>query len=339
MIFVSFYTGENYKIWSDKLKASLIRFNLPYHIEEIESTEDWKKNTCKKPEFVKKCLLKFKEPVCWLDADCEVMEYPELLMQQDCNDINLQIYNFTKDKLTSGSGVFALNYSQESLDFLDDWIDSSKDSKEVDDIVLNDVYNKRWSDILRRRWIPVNYNRIDRDFPNVKPIINHTYTNGKIFNSKNMAQTCDINTGKCVSDSEWTPRDQIGELQTGDLLEVPINIGGIIFPFIKHYGVLVEIDGKQMVAHNPGRQALIVPLDEFLTNRQVDRVIRTNLTAEKIIKKVEQCKDNAYSFWENNCEDFLSYICECPVGIDQRVVWIVCIIAIIILIMVLLRRK
>lgn len=199
MIFISYYTGENYKKWADKLKTSLLRFGLVHYIEEIKSTGRWETNTCKKAEFVKDCLLRFRQPVCWLDSDCQIVQYPKLLLNADSNNINLQVYNWLADsdnritksnprlishtKLLSSGGVFAFNYSPNSLEFVDDWVNSTTSCPKAEDQVMDDIFNNgNYANKLKCRWLPKSYNRMDTQFPEIQPVINHTYTAGKIFN-------------------------------------------------------------------------------------------------------------------------------------------------------------
>lgn len=206
MIFISYYTGESYKICSNRLIPSLKKFNLPYYIKEIENTGNYKHNISFKPEFVKRCLLNYRQPVCWLDVDTEIIQYPSLLMDKDSNTINLQIYNWFSEtdnhvmskpkdiisrivnffkndknyenKLLSSSGVFSLNYSKESIELLDDWIKEMKrNPNRVDDQVLDQVFNNGdYINKLKYRWFPKSYNRMVwyPDWLNTKPIINHT---------------------------------------------------------------------------------------------------------------------------------------------------------------------
>lgn len=208
MIFVSYYSGNSYKICSNRLIPSLKKFNLPYDIKEINDTGNYKHNISFKPEFVRDNLLKHKQPVCWLDVDCEVIQYPKLLMEKNSENINLQIYNWYGDsdnhitrknknilskigdlltgnnntisnnKLLSSSGVFCFNYSKESLSLVEEWSkEMKKNPNKIDDQTLDQVFNNGgYVNKLKCRWLPKSYNRMVwyPDWLNVKPVINHT---------------------------------------------------------------------------------------------------------------------------------------------------------------------
>ena len=215
MIFVSYYSGENYKICSKRLEQSLLKFRLPYYIQEINSSGDKQKNIAKKPEFVRYNLLRFQQPICWIDADSEIIKYPELLMDKDSENINLQIYNWygdkdnhvtrmpkdiisklsvwvkggnytSKNKLLCSSGTFAFNYSKESLELLDQWISEMRKNPTIpDDQVLDNIFNDgNWSNKIKYRWLPKSYNRMTRyeDWLNTDAVINNTETHECIIN-------------------------------------------------------------------------------------------------------------------------------------------------------------
>lgn len=209
MIFVSYYSGLPYKICSDRLKKSLIKFNLPHYIQEVSNKGHKQLNVSGKPLFVRECLLRFQQPVCWIDADSEIMEYPSLLFENE-NNINLQIYNWLSDndnhvtrkktdiiskftnfiggnkKLTSqtkllcSSGTFAFNYSKQSVEFLDRWIELMRYNPSIpDDQVLDKIFNEEgWINKSTHRWLPKSYNRMIRfnDWLTIKPVINNTET-------------------------------------------------------------------------------------------------------------------------------------------------------------------
>lgn len=154
---------------------------------------------------------------------------------------------------------------------------------------------------------------------------------------------CNLDTGKCFKEGNWIPLSEVGnKLETGDLVERPLRvhdkypiIGGLSIPVIKHYGIYLEVDGKPMVAHNPfGSSPEIITLEQFENGIKIERIIRTGLSAEHIIKKTEEC-NKKYNLLFDNCEDYISYVCQCKRGFDQRVGWILFVVAIILIIIAL----
>lgn len=138
MIYISYYTKNTpyEKVMKEHLLPSLKRWNLKYDIGVINSLGNWQKNTHYKASFIKKMLLKHKEPIVFLDADATIEDYPMLLMVGDlyCNyDIayhNLDWYLFWRKQ--SGqkkrevlSGTLYLRYNKKVLEFLDAWIEEN----------------------------------------------------------------------------------------------------------------------------------------------------------------------------------------------------------------------
>lgn len=206
MIFVSYFSGRPYQICSDRLRMSLIKFKLPHNIQEVNNKGDKQLNISGKPQFVKDNLLKYKQPICWVDADSEIMQYPSLLLENE-NNTHLQIYNWLADadnhvtrqnrieksinwiignnktsqtELLCSSGTFAFNYSKESLELLDKWIYEMKKTPNIpDDQVLDRIFNEgEYVNKLNCRWLPKSYNRMMRfsDWLSVEPVINNTET-------------------------------------------------------------------------------------------------------------------------------------------------------------------
>lgn len=126
-----------------------------------------------------------------------------------------------------------------------------------------------------------------------------------------------------------------GTLKVGDIVEMSSKVpsSNKFFPnmvvvFVKHYGVVVMQNDVLMMAHNPfGGRPEIVSFETIFTNRDPERVLRTNKTNEEILSKFNSCvldenmncKNESYKFFHFNCEDFVSYVCDCNIGRDQRV--------------------
>lgn len=118
-----------------------------------------------------------------------------------------------------------------------------------------------------------------------------------------------------------------GQLKVGDIVEmsskVPSNnrfFPNLLVTFVKHFGIIVEQDGELKVLHNPyDGSPLIETQEKVFYKREPDRVLHTEVTNEQILEKFEGCKNKKYKFWEFNCEDFVSEICGCNIGKDQRI--------------------
>lgn len=139
------------------------------------------------------------------------------------------------------------------------------------------------------------------------------------------------------------------DIQSGDIVETVTKIPehspifkGVKVRFIKHYGIVVLIDGKQNLIHNViGRCPTITPLDEIFTNRRIHRVFRTGMSDEEILKKYSECKSKKYRLWKWNCEDLMTHICGMPIGYPQRDGWLIGIfvVGLAILVAILVRKK
>jgi hypothetical protein len=79
-LFVSYYTpGPPYEPLADQLRRSLDRLNLPHRIERLDSCGTWVANTGQKAAIVQSAWDASDGPVCWVDADAEVLRAPEFL--------------------------------------------------------------------------------------------------------------------------------------------------------------------------------------------------------------------------------------------------------------------
>ena len=137
MIYISYYTKNTpyEKVMKEKLLPSLQKWNLKYDIEGIEDLGNWQRNTHYKAEFIKKMLLKHKQPVIFLDADATIEQYPKLFKTLYLYDIsyheldwNLQWRGKSGNKKEILSGTLWLNYTKNILTFLDAWIEENQKS-------------------------------------------------------------------------------------------------------------------------------------------------------------------------------------------------------------------
>ena len=73
---ISFYT-DDYRDEVSVLEKSLDRLSLPYDLEFVKSKGDWKENAFYKIPFIIRKLKQYGHPLVWLDADAEVLQFPE----------------------------------------------------------------------------------------------------------------------------------------------------------------------------------------------------------------------------------------------------------------------
>lgn len=120
------------------------------------------------------------------------------------------------------------------------------------------------------------------------------------------------------------------EYSTGDVLEVNSHSFIPNVSFARHYGMYFLREGIPYVAHNSFSTGKIEiePFDDFMKNRVVYRVINhVDLTDEEIDAKATELQETKdYKFYTYNCEDFVRELCQCNLGFDQRLGWLVALI-------------
>ena len=137
----------------------------------------------------------------WCDADCELIQYPELFREPRHD---LMIYNWYADptsgarihdpnQLGAAGGVFLLNQSPAAFQFVYQWIEFCKKYPDmIEDQTVNLVYAQARPKGMRSYWLPRAYNRMEKHWPDVPPVINHQYTGGRIFTGEASTPTAPI---------------------------------------------------------------------------------------------------------------------------------------------------
>jgi hypothetical protein len=169
MIFVSFFTSK-YTEEAHRLIASLSKQNLKFEVDAIKDYGSWQQNTQYKAKF----LLKKQEKhgkVCWLDADCEVKKYPELLL--NINE-DVAFHRFRGSELLSGTLFF--NDSDAANLLIREWIKVNQENPDKWDQKNLDEAIKR-SPFVTIKELPPEYCLIfdlgRRVYKDVDPVIEH----------------------------------------------------------------------------------------------------------------------------------------------------------------------
>lgn len=186
MIFISRFTNTgHYPELADKLRRSLDSFSLRHSLSEYDAEANWNKSVHRKPLMILSALLESREPVCWLDADCEVCQLPSLLLNtaQDfaaynwhADQENVGKFAYDPTRLKASGGVLMFGYTAPALELLMRWVSGVMANPDPagTDPVLDRVFN-RFRPPVNPLWLPKSYNRHDSQWPNVKPVINHVY--------------------------------------------------------------------------------------------------------------------------------------------------------------------
>lgn len=79
-LIVCYYTKDTmYQLEVKSLIESCEKYNLPYHVEPVDSFGSWELNCAYKPFFLLSKLQEFKRPIFWVDADGVFVQKPEPL--------------------------------------------------------------------------------------------------------------------------------------------------------------------------------------------------------------------------------------------------------------------
>lgn len=150
-IVVSYYTVETiYAEIKDRLEKSLVKFNIPYHIESVRNLGTWIKNVNYKPTFILNMMKKYPDrDIVYVDADAEFMSYPKLF---DDYQANFAVHEFIrtgythnpKGKEVLSGTIFIKNSEQNSL-IIHNWQKECKLKPQVcDQKSLEKILNGRF---------------------------------------------------------------------------------------------------------------------------------------------------------------------------------------------------
>ncbi|MDQ0454546.1 hypothetical protein [Rhizobium paknamense] len=79
-LYISYYTANTpYEALADSLRRSLDRLGLEHRIEAIPSLGSWVANTGLKSAFIERVWQESDRPICWVDADADVLRRPDFL--------------------------------------------------------------------------------------------------------------------------------------------------------------------------------------------------------------------------------------------------------------------
>jgi hypothetical protein len=174
-IVVAFYTvNTGYEKEVQNLLASMQGLDLSYEVWGIESLGSWQKNTQIKADFIKMMILKYKQPIAYIDADAVFHQYPELFDVISA-DFAAHYHNYKKELL---SGTLFFNYTKMSLVLIDEWLkQNEKNPNKWDQYTLQ--YTHKNMSNLKFYQLPPEYTKIfDANYKKIgvsigKPIIEH----------------------------------------------------------------------------------------------------------------------------------------------------------------------
>lgn len=119
IIYVSMFTsGTPYEEEIKTLRKSFDSFGLPYELVGLKSQGSWEKNTQMKPQVIKGIMDKYNKDVVWIDADAEVLKYPDLFYDMNC-DLGFHYIKEWDEKMT-GTMYFKNNMLVKEI--LNKWI-------------------------------------------------------------------------------------------------------------------------------------------------------------------------------------------------------------------------
>lgn len=164
----SFYTEGYYEeVMQKNLLPSLRKFGLPFYIEGIKGYSDWKKNTNLKSLFLQKLVSNFNLPVVWLDADSEVVKYPDLFEKFSDTVVDFGLFKLDWETWYKNgaireeflSGIIYIKPGEETKAIVNDWVARVKAAPDVIEQKHLElaVYDSEQFPYLKTQYFPLEY--------------------------------------------------------------------------------------------------------------------------------------------------------------------------------------
>ena len=151
---ISFFTiGTPYQQEAKRLIESCERFNIEHHIVGIAPGENWTATCALKGPFVAECMRKFERPVLWIDVDAEVVRFPSLFENLECD-----VAAYRGRRLLSGTVYFG--NSDAARNVAEDWSNRCVRRSGVwDQLLLDDALRATRRRVVFRQ-LPQGYCKI-----------------------------------------------------------------------------------------------------------------------------------------------------------------------------------
>jgi len=156
---ISFYTVDTpyEEVMNTYLLPSLKKFDIPYKIAAIKSEGDWVRNVALKPELIAKELHESPENLVFLDADCVLRRYPQLLHEIPLEfDLGLFYLSWKKwyrrldtDYEELVSSCMFLRNNEAVRDLVDEWAKRAKETRVWEQKVLEDLLKERDMNVFK----------------------------------------------------------------------------------------------------------------------------------------------------------------------------------------------
>jgi hypothetical protein len=164
MKYVTFYTEGFYEgVYKQYVKPSAEKFNLDLKGYREHNYRDWNLNTRTKAKVVLRALHAFEE-IVWLDADAELVKYPELFdsIPQEY-DVAMFYLDWWKHwhneegnlKRELVNSVMMLRNRPNVCNLIEQWIEANITSRVCDQPILEEVLRAR--DDIKVFELPVQY--------------------------------------------------------------------------------------------------------------------------------------------------------------------------------------
>jgi hypothetical protein len=136
-LFISFHTPD-YALPAKHLEESCKEQGVRLHSKRLDPAGTWRENCAMKGQFVLDCLLEFKCPVVWVDADAQLKAKPRLFQKIGCDFAAF----WPEGRRTLLSGTLFFNFSDKAIHLATEWAKAcqQKGEKVWDQKLLTKVF-------------------------------------------------------------------------------------------------------------------------------------------------------------------------------------------------------
>lgn len=168
-VICSFYTKNTVyeQIIKECLIPSIVKWDLPSCIIDVDNEGTWKRNVAKKPTIISELMHDFpNKTIVFLDADCIIEQYPTLFNEVKDYDIGFHrldwnswyLNNSNRKELLTGTMFINSNYKTNEL--VHEWKNQAQSKDLWEQRVLEDLIPTFRHD-LKIFELPLNYCYID----------------------------------------------------------------------------------------------------------------------------------------------------------------------------------